>query len=148
MDEKSIWMCAVSEDRSAVYWFCDMMGGKFYLPVVCDFISIAFPHVPIEKIEANVGDCSVHPFHENIAFGYIEIVRYEFSRLRWGLPIEFLRHFRPKCLWLLKRYSMHLFVFIEWSNARFFDHIFGRIVHARHCYWARCYRWLRNNHSR
>lgn len=102
------------------------------LPVIGDLFTMSVPHVPVQQVEADVRHSTLHPFHENFALSYVEVVRNKIAGLRRALPMKFVCYFGPERFWIFERLFMHFLVFFKRWDAGFFDDIVGGLVDARH----------------
>lgn len=66
------------------------------LPVIGDLLPMSVPDVAVQQVEADVRHGTLHPFHENFALIYVEVVRNKIAGLRRALPMKLACYFRPE----------------------------------------------------
>lgn len=100
------------------------------LPEESYFISKSVFHVSIYSIVADICFCTLHPFNIYRTISDIKIVVEELPGRR-RLPMEILRNFAPKLLWLLNGLSVHFFVLFHAFDVSFILQFCWRREEAR-----------------
>lgn len=70
-------------------------------------------HMPVQEVVADVGHRSLHPFHEDVSLGQVEVVGKELSRLTATLPFKLAGYVVPEPLGVFDRLFVDLLVPFE-----------------------------------
>lgn len=98
-----------------------MVAGELgHSPVICDFVSVSVPHVPVQQIVGDVGGGAVQPLCINRSLSYVEVVPEEVVNVDRRFPVKLAGDLAPKLLRIVDALLVQFLVLIEGWNVRVF----------------------------